>query len=70
MRATISLHIDYLECWIMKVAIVGSRNLHINNLGNYLPENVTEIVSGGAKGIDECIKRNIKLKIYIIKLVI
>lgn len=53
----------------MKVAIVGSRNLHINNLGNYLPENVTEIVSGGAKGIDECIKRNIKLKIYIIKAV-
>ena len=38
----------------MKVAIIGSRNLVINDLQNYLPENVTEIVSGGAKGIDTC----------------
>ena len=38
----------------MKVAIIGSRNLIINDLQNYLPENVTEIVSGGAKGIDIC----------------
>ena len=38
----------------MKLAIVGSRTLVINNLENYLPENITEIVSGGAKGIDTC----------------
>ena len=38
----------------MKVAIIGSRNLIVNDLQNYLPENVTEIVSGGAKGIDTC----------------
>ena len=38
----------------MKVAIIGSRNLVINNLQDYLPEDVTEIVSGGAKGIDTC----------------
>ena len=38
----------------MKVAIIGSRNLTIQNLGKYLPETVTEIVSGGAKGIDAC----------------
>ena len=38
----------------MKVAIIGSRNLIINDLQNYLPQNVTEIVSGGAKGIDIC----------------
>ena len=40
----------------MKVAIIGSRNLIINDLQNYLPKNVTEIVSGGAKGIDTCAK--------------
>ena len=36
----------------MKVAIIGSRNLVVNNLGDYLPEGLTEIVSGGAKGVD------------------
>ena len=41
----------------MKVAIVGSRSLVIENLENYLPENITEIVSGGAKGIDSCTKK-------------
>ena len=38
----------------MKVAIVGSRNLTVENLGQYLPEETTEIVSGGARGIDTC----------------
>ena len=36
----------------MKVAIVGSRNLHVENLEKNLPKNTTEIVSGGARGID------------------
>ena len=36
----------------MKVAVVGSRNLEVKNLGDYLPVEVTEIVSGGAKGVD------------------
>lgn len=36
----------------MKVAVIGSRNLNITNLEEYIPENVTEIVSGGAKGVD------------------
>ena len=36
----------------MKLAIIGSRGLHVDNFDKYLPENVTEIVSGGAKGID------------------
>ena len=40
----------------MKVAIIGSRNLVIKDLEHYLPEGVTEIVSGGAKGIDACAK--------------
>lgn len=38
----------------MKVAVVGSRELKINDLGRYLPNDVTEIISGGAKGIDTC----------------
>ena len=36
----------------MKLAVIGSRTLQIQNIGDYLPEGVTEIVSGGAKGID------------------
>lgn len=36
----------------MKVAVIGSRNLRIDNLEKYLPKNVTEIVSGGARGVD------------------
>ena len=36
----------------MKLAIIGSRNLRVDDLGEYLPEGVTEIVSGGARGID------------------
>lgn len=38
----------------MKVAIVGSRGLSVPDIGRYLPEGFTEIVSGGAKGIDTC----------------
>ena len=40
----------------MKVAVIGSRGLQLNNLKDYLPEGVTEIVSGGARGIDTCAK--------------
>ena len=36
----------------MKVAIIGSRTLRVENLEKYLPDGITEIVSGGAKGID------------------
>ena len=38
----------------MKVAIIGSRNLWVNDLENYVPKDVTEIISGGAKGVDSC----------------
>lgn len=38
----------------MKIAIIGSRNLTAENFGEYLPPECTEIVSGGAKGIDSC----------------
>ena len=50
----------------MKIAIVGSRSITVNNLGDYLPENTTEIVSGGAIGVDRSARNyakthNIKL---------
>ncbi|NLO46507.1 MAG: hypothetical protein GX107_08480 [Clostridiales bacterium] len=38
----------------MKVAIIGSRGLKVENLERYLPVETTEIVSGGAIGIDTC----------------
>ena len=38
----------------MKVAVIGSRNLTVEDLGPYLPEETTEIVSCGAKGVDTC----------------
>ena len=38
----------------MKVAIVGSRGLSVEDFSPYLPAETTEIVSGGAKGIDQC----------------
>ena len=40
----------------MKVAVIGSRNLTVENIGDYLPNETTEIVSGGAKGIDTSAK--------------
>ena len=43
----------------MKVAVIGSRGLTVmNDLGKYLPEGTTEIVSGGARGIDTCAKES------------
>lgn len=40
----------------MRVAVIGSRGLSVDDLENYLPEGTTEIVSGGARGIDTCAK--------------
>lgn len=38
----------------MKVAVIGSRGLTVKNLEKYLPPDTTEIISGGARGIDAC----------------
>ena len=46
----------------MKVAVIGSRNLVVQNLGKYLPEETMEIVSGGAKQIrTSCVCGNCKI---------
>lgn len=38
----------------MKTAVIGSRGLTVPDLGKYLPTDTTEIVSGGARGVDAC----------------
>lgn len=40
----------------MKVAVIGSRGLSVPNLEKYLPEDTTEIVPGGARGVDTSAK--------------
>ena len=44
----------------MKIAVIGSRNVFVENLKDYLPADTTEIVSGGAKGVDQCAKEYAK----------
>ena len=38
----------------MKIAIIGSRYITVDNVEDFLPPDTTEIVSGGARGIDAC----------------
>ena len=54
----------------MKLAIIGSRKLHVADLSEYIPEGVDEIVSGGAKGIDSdaedyALANNIKMTVIL-----
>lgn len=56
----------------MKVAVIGSRGIRVDNLENYLPIGTTEIVSGGAKGVDACareyaLKTHLKLTEFLPK---
>jgi len=41
----------------MKIAVVGSRGVTLLNLQKYLPTGITELISGGAKGVDTCVKQ-------------
>ena len=38
----------------MKLAIIGSRNIQIDDLSPYIPADCDEIISGGARGVDTC----------------
>ena len=40
----------------MKAAVIGSRTLYVN-IENYLPGDITLIISGGARGIDTLAKK-------------
>ena len=44
----------------MKLAIIGSRGIIVEDIEQYLPDGVDEIVSGGAKGADLCAKEYAK----------
>lgn len=44
----------------MKLAIIGSRGIIVEDIEWYLPDGVDEIVSGGAKGADLCAKEYAK----------
>ena len=44
-----SLYIDDRDVYIMKVAVIDSRNLYIDHLEKYLPEDATEIVEHHTK---------------------
>ena len=53
----------------MRIAIVGSRDVVVTNLEEYVSD-CKEIVSGGAKGVDTCAaefaqKNNIKLTVFL-----
>ena len=54
----------------MKLAIVGSRGINNIDIGTYIQEVPTEIISGGAKGVDTlaaeyAIRNNIKLTEFL-----
>ncbi len=54
----------------MKVAVIGSRGLCVEHLGDYLPKETTEIISGGARGVDTCardyaLRHGLKLTEYL-----
>ncbi len=38
----------------MKTAVIGSRTLTVEDIGQYLPNGTDEIITGGAKGVDRC----------------
>ncbi len=53
----------------MKIAIVGSRNIIIEDMGKYISD-CEEIVSGGAAGVDTCAaeyakQKGIKLTVFL-----
>ena len=53
----------------MKVAVVGSRNILITDIGAYISED-DEIVSGGAVGVDSCAteyakRKGLKLTVFL-----
>ena len=46
----------------MKLAVIGSRSLTNIDLGQYIGDDVEEIVSGGAVGVDSCAAEYAKRK--------
>ena len=54
----------------MKCAVIGSRSIVIDNIGEYIPPEADEIVSGGAVGVDSAAAEyaaahGIKLSVFL-----
>ena len=54
----------------MRVAVIGSRGLLLDDLEDYLPKETMEIVSGGARGVDAsareyALRHGLKLTEYL-----
>lgn len=54
----------------MRVAVIGSRGLLVEDLEKYLPDDTTGIISGGAKGVDAsaqeyALRHGLKLTEYL-----
>ena len=45
----------------MKIAIIGSRNIRVCNIEDYVAD-ADEIVSGGARGVDSCVAEYARAK--------
>lgn len=41
---------------MMKVAIIGSRSIKTVDIGKIIPEGTPELISGGAIGVDICVR--------------
>ena len=53
----------------MRIAIIGSRNIYVPNIGDYVAR-CDEIVSGGARGVDACAaeyakQHGVKLTVFL-----
>lgn len=53
----------------MKVAVIGSRSIKNADISQYIPKEATEIITGGAVGVDKLAERearirNIPLTVY------
>ena len=65
------IYLKYIHQVIeMKVAVIGSRTINSIPLETYLPPETTELVSGGAKGVDQCSEtyaaaHQIKLTVFL-----
>ena len=40
----------------MKIAVIGSRNITLDHIEDYIPKQATVLISGGATGVDSCVR--------------
>lgn len=46
----------------MKIAVVGSRSIKNADISQYIPKEATEIITGGAVGVDKLAEREARLR--------